>query len=44
MLQDGDVRVEFKKLLQKRNIGCFCFPTERCHVDIILEKLKELFP
>ena len=42
LLQDKDVAADFAKLQQKNLIGCFCPPEQRCHVDVILRKLKKL--
>lgn len=40
LLRDSEKMAEFKKLAEKKRIGCFCTLGEPCHRDIILDRLK----
>ena len=42
MLENPDALERFKKLSDRGYLGCFCEPNSKCHVDIILDKLKTL--
>ena len=41
-LKEEMTRNQFLLLAQKKRIGCFCAPGNKCHRDVIIEKLKEL--
>lgn len=40
-LEDQNVLERFLKLLEAKNIGCFCDPNKKCHTDVILKLLDE---
>ncbi len=42
LLENGENKKEFAKLLHFNRLGCFCNAGDRCHVDIILSKLSKL--
>ena len=35
---------EFLRPLAGKDLACFCKLSESCHVDILIEKMHELFP
>lgn len=43
-LRNKETRKRFRKLQQRSELGCFCKPGDRCHVDIILRALKKACP
>ena len=42
LLEDEGTRKRFLKLQDADCLGCFCEPDHPCHVDIILQKLKQM--